>query len=567
MKFVVCYVNFKIKPQKLYLVKNAKIISVLCLSFFAAGVDINVISISLPTIGKHFGASPTDISAVMWVYFLVLTVLLMPVGKLGDFFGFKKIFVFGGVIFLTGSLLCTLATSVNTLVVFRIFQGIGASVIFTTVPAVISGYLPEKIKGKIFGFTYVSVAMGGVFGRILSGFVIENFGWKALFLTSTPVILSMFVVLFRKPGFGGENNVRKKLLDFSPEFSFEGNNNGAVIEKQNMIGLGKQVFDALIIFIVLLSTLLLINKVSSNLNSSIKWLFCYLGVLLLCYIVALMYRICRKRKQLKEDKTKVRLKLQRALPESKKLSSKHSLNLQTGQKKTTELKSGISEKITSRYFDFKIFRDKKLLLSVISFFLLYIITNGAIFTFPFYLSYQQKIDLIDVGLIMAIPSLFQVVFGLISGFISDKKKEYSFVICLIGYVMILLSFMSFVMFKSMLLTVIFLMVYGAGIGSFVPSNTKIVMSHSSASNRGIISGMMNTVNRLGSSFGVFLFGVLMIFLGDRHNAVDFQIEGSQLLEFSVTDLGFSGIFIFGVIITFVGLVLQVIINVTKTIEN
>jgi len=183
------------------------------------------------------------------------------------------------------------------------------------------------------------------------------------------------------------------------------------------------------------------------------------------------------------------------------------------------------------------------------------------------LSYQQKIDLIDVGLIMAIPSLFQVVFGLISGFISDKKKEYSFVICLIGYVMILLSFMSFVMFKSMLLIVIFLMVYGAGIGSFVPSNTKIVMSHSSASNRGIISGMMNTVNRLGSSFGVFLFGVLMIFLGDRHNAVDFQIEGSQLLEFSVTDLGFSGIFIFGVIITFVGLVLQVIINVTKTIEN
>jgi len=549
------------------LIKNAKIITVLCLSFFAAGIDINVISISLPTIGKHFGSSPADISAVMWVYFLVLTVLLMPIGKLGDFFGFKKIFVFGGVIFLTGSLLCTLATSVNTLVIFRIFQGIGASVIFTTVPAVISGYLPEEIKGKIFGFTYVSVAMGGVFGRILSGFVIENFGWKALFLTSTPVILSMFVVLFRKPGFGGENNMRKKPLDFSPEFSFEGNNNGAVIEKQNMIGLGKQVFDALIIFIVLFSTLLLINKASSSLNSSIKWLFCYLGVLLLCYIVALMYRICRKRKQLKEDKTKVRLKLQRALPESKKFSSKHSLNLQTGQKKTTELKSGISEKITSRYFDFKIFRDKKLLLSVISFFLLYIITNGAIFTFPFYLSYQQKIDLIDVGLIMAIPSLFQVVFGLISGFISDKKKEYSLVICLIGYVMILLSFMSFVMFKSMLLTVIFLMVYGAGIGSFVPSNTKIVMSHSSASNRGIISGMMNTVNRLGSSFGVFLFGVLMIFLGDRHNAVDFQIEGSQLLEFSVTDLGFSGIFIFGVIITFVGLILQVIINVTKTIKN
>ena len=88
----------------------------LCLIHFLLGLDINIVSVSLPYIASHFNVAVGLVSRVVWVYFLVLTCFLLAFGKLGDIKGFKKIYLVGIFVFVTGSALCYFANDFNLLV-------------------------------------------------------------------------------------------------------------------------------------------------------------------------------------------------------------------------------------------------------------------------------------------------------------------------------------------------------------------------------------------------------------------------------------------------------------------
>ena len=136
------------------------ILFVVCASIFMANLDTTIVNISLPTISRYFDVGTGEISWITLSYFLTVTSLLLAFGRLGDLLGFRKIFLWGILIFVIGSFLCALAPGIAEIIFFRVLQGIGGGIIVAVGPAMISAFLPTAIRGRALGYVITSASIG-----------------------------------------------------------------------------------------------------------------------------------------------------------------------------------------------------------------------------------------------------------------------------------------------------------------------------------------------------------------------------------------------------------------------
>src|ERR1017187_1859464 len=101
----------------------------LSLSLLVIGLDLTVLSVTLPTLVRDLNNSSTNLQWIMDSYILVLAALLLPAGSLGDRLGRKRVLVVGLALFLIGSLLCANAGSAQELIGFRAFMGLGGAIV------------------------------------------------------------------------------------------------------------------------------------------------------------------------------------------------------------------------------------------------------------------------------------------------------------------------------------------------------------------------------------------------------------------------------------------------------
>jgi EmrB/QacA subfamily drug resistance transporter len=183
---------------------------------FVSVLDQSSVNLALPRIAEHFSAS---IPAVQWValgYGLTTGSLLMPMGRLSDVIGRKKVYVAGFVIFTAGALLTGSSNSLNLVVTFKIFQAVGAAMVQGTSMAIVTSAFDVSERGKIIGLFMTVVGAGAIAGPVVGGAVVGMFGWRSVFFMGVPFgvasILSAFVVFKeerisgsvtgdRKPGF------------------------------------------------------------------------------------------------------------------------------------------------------------------------------------------------------------------------------------------------------------------------------------------------------------------------------------------------------------------------------
>jgi EmrB/QacA subfamily drug resistance transporter len=163
------------------------ILFILALSSFMASLDGTIVNISLPTIAEAFRVPMSIVSWVAMSYLLVLSGFLLVFGKLGDTKGFRKIFIVGFVIFTLGSLLCGLAFSIESLIGFRLIQGIGAAALEAIGPAMVAIYLPKEIRGRALGILATVISLGLAAGPILGGFLTEYASWHWIFFINVPI--------------------------------------------------------------------------------------------------------------------------------------------------------------------------------------------------------------------------------------------------------------------------------------------------------------------------------------------------------------------------------------------
>jgi EmrB/QacA subfamily drug resistance transporter len=174
------------------------VLLICCISLFIVGLDITVVNVALPTLGDELGAGISGLQWTVDAYTVVMASLLMFSGSMADRFGRKRSFVVGLCVFSVASLLCSLAPSVELLVVFRVLQAVGASMLNPVAMSIITNTFTDPreraqavgVWGAVFG---ISMALGPIVGGVL----VSSFDWRAIFLINIPVGLAAIVLTLR----------------------------------------------------------------------------------------------------------------------------------------------------------------------------------------------------------------------------------------------------------------------------------------------------------------------------------------------------------------------------------
>jgi EmrB/QacA subfamily drug resistance transporter len=169
----------------------------LVLGFFMILVDSTIVSVATPAIQADLGAS---VDAVVWVtsaYLLAYAVPLLITGRLGDRFGPRRVYLVGLAIFTIASLWCGLTGSIAWLVVARVLQGLGASMMTPQTMAVITRTFPPNKRGQAMSLWGAVAGVATLVGPILGGVLVDGLGWEWIFFVNVPVGVVGFVLALR----------------------------------------------------------------------------------------------------------------------------------------------------------------------------------------------------------------------------------------------------------------------------------------------------------------------------------------------------------------------------------
>jgi MFS family permease len=150
---------------------------------FLGRLDQTIVNLALPKIINDFSIT---VSAAAWIgtaYILANAVFVPIWGKLGDTVGRKKIYLIGFSLFIVGSVLAGLSWNLSSMIVFRVIQAIAGSADYPTAMAIIAVTFPNKTeRAQALGIWSASFGVAAVFGHLLGGPLIDNFGWRSVFL-------------------------------------------------------------------------------------------------------------------------------------------------------------------------------------------------------------------------------------------------------------------------------------------------------------------------------------------------------------------------------------------------
>lgn len=159
-----------------------------CLSLLIVSMDATIVNVAIPAIRADLHPSAPQMQWVIDIYTLVLASLLMLSGATGDRFGRRRMFQIGLTIFAAGSLLCSVAPDINTLIAARLVQGIGGSMLNPVALSIISQVFVGRVeRARALGFWGAVVGISMALGPIVGGFLIEAISWRAVFWINLPI--------------------------------------------------------------------------------------------------------------------------------------------------------------------------------------------------------------------------------------------------------------------------------------------------------------------------------------------------------------------------------------------
>src|SRR6266540_5547174 len=172
----------------------------LVLGFFMILVDSTIVSVATPAIMRGLGAGVNEVVWVTSAYLLAYAVPLLISGRLGDRVGPKNLYLVGLVLFTAASLWCGLTGTIEQLIVARVFQGLGASLMTPQTMAVITRTFPATSRGRAMSLWGAVAGVAVLVGPILGGVLIDAFGWQWIFYINVPIgILDLVLVWFLVP--------------------------------------------------------------------------------------------------------------------------------------------------------------------------------------------------------------------------------------------------------------------------------------------------------------------------------------------------------------------------------
>ncbi len=155
------------------------------------------VAVIQPYVGHSFGAGLPTVQWLIVGHMLVISAFLLPMGRLSDLIGRKKVYVGGLAIFSVGALMAGAANSLLLLILFRAFQGIGPAMTIGNQMAILTSVFPPSQRGRAVGLHMTMVGVGLMIGPSLGGLLADTLGWRAVFLIYAPLgLLSLLPALW-----------------------------------------------------------------------------------------------------------------------------------------------------------------------------------------------------------------------------------------------------------------------------------------------------------------------------------------------------------------------------------
>ena len=164
------------------------VLATVMIGTFLGRIDQTIVNLAIPNIINDFSITVQSAGWIATAYIIANAVFVPIWGKLGDTKGRKKVYLWGFIIFIIGSVLAGLSWNLNSMIVFRIIQAIASSADYPTAMAILTVTFREaKEKAQALGIWSASFAAASVFGPLIGGPLIDAFGWRSVFLINLPI--------------------------------------------------------------------------------------------------------------------------------------------------------------------------------------------------------------------------------------------------------------------------------------------------------------------------------------------------------------------------------------------
>jgi EmrB/QacA subfamily drug resistance transporter len=165
-----------------------RVLAIVLVGSFMAVLDTTIVNVALVSIGTGVHASPAALEWVVSGYALTFGLALVPAGRLGDRYGYKRLFLTGLVIFTLASAACGFSRSPAELIISRLVQGLGAGIYYPAISATIQRLFGGRERSRAFGYLGGTVGVSTAAGPLLGGVLIQlggvQSGWRWVFLVN-----------------------------------------------------------------------------------------------------------------------------------------------------------------------------------------------------------------------------------------------------------------------------------------------------------------------------------------------------------------------------------------------
>jgi len=170
------------------------VLIVVSLGFFMTLLDLTIVNIAIPNMIAKLHASLDGILWVINAYALVLAVLLITAGRLGDLRGQRRLFIVGVALFTAASAACGFSPTVGWLIAFRTVQGVGAALLMPQTLAILTMVFPPDRRGAAFGIWGAVAGVATIAGPTLGGLLVTAFDWRYIFFINLPIGVAVIVL-------------------------------------------------------------------------------------------------------------------------------------------------------------------------------------------------------------------------------------------------------------------------------------------------------------------------------------------------------------------------------------
>ena len=167
-----------------------RVLSLTSIGMFMGPLDSTIVSVALPAMGPSLRLSYSEALWVQAAYLLVVSIFLIPIGRLADARGRMRFYLVGTAVFGIFSMVCAVSPTGTFLIVARCFQGLGAAFMAATSVALVTAVFPPQERGRALGLNVMAGYLGLTAGPVLGGLIVTHFGWRWIFFINVPIAIA-----------------------------------------------------------------------------------------------------------------------------------------------------------------------------------------------------------------------------------------------------------------------------------------------------------------------------------------------------------------------------------------